>query len=312
MTQLNNTPTVSSQSQSSNKPPQTLTNEGQTANSANQDNKPQSQPVQANNLNNSTNEEKNKTSSTNFQEPSNKIHQTNKPLESPKLTLAPDSIAAKNKTSTNTNDIHGPVLTIDPDFHFDNIDGEDLLHALKTTTDDNLVDALKFDANDPRSRKTQALDAMLTMEIAKQDGVKISGDVVSVPGRVALSLHTLLQTLLAVITLSTTFVHFMVYQRNFLLAVFVVFVIQIGAIIIYHTAYRARRTGIRIFQLLSGMIFTALVDWGYIDQIFNFPDPEMKFVLLIIGLFAFNLILILNFAHLIYFGRGSRSIMIKR
>ncbi len=235
------------------------------------------------------------------------IPTSNKPLEAQKIALN-----SATQTTTSINGKSGPVLTIDPDLHLENIDGEDLLHALKMTSDDNLVDALKFDAKDQRSRTTQALDAMLTMEIAKQDGVKISGDVVSVPGRIALSLHTLIQLLLAVITLSTTFVHFMVFQRNFLLTVFVIFIIKVGAIIIYHTAYRARRTGIRIFQLFSSLVFTALVDWGYIDQILNFPDPEMKFALLIIGLVAFNLILVLNFAHLVYFGCGSRKIILKR
>lgn len=204
------------------------------------------------------------------------------------------------------------IVKLDEDLHLDNIEGDDLLAALQTEDRNTLISALKYDGKDPRSRREQARDAMLTLEIAKQDGVKIKGDVVSVPGRISLTMHSLIQTLLAVMTLCTTFVHFIVFQKNFILTVFVVFIIQIGIILVYHTAYCARRTGIRLFQLIMSFIFTALVDWGYIDQIVHLPKPEIPCTLLVIGLVAFNLIPLNALAHFLFFGRGTRTIILKR
>lgn len=204
------------------------------------------------------------------------------------------------------------IVKLDEDLHLDSIEGDELLSALKAEDENKLISALKYDDEDPRSRRAQARDAMLTLEIAKQDGVKIKGDVVSVPGRISLTLHSLIQTLMAVITLCTTFVHFIVFQKNFILTVFVIFIIQIGVILVYHTAYRARRTGVRLFQIIMSFIFTALVDWGYIDQIVHLPNPEMKYALLVIGLVAFNFIPFNALAHFIFFGRGTRTIIIKR
>ena len=210
-----------------------------------------------------------------------------------------------------------------------------LLESLKEA--ENIRDLLKYNKDDPRSRGEQARDAMLTMELAHQQGIAIEGDVVSVPGRVPLMPYSILLLLLTVITNLTTTIHFRFTSPNFLFTAPLITLYMIGTIMVYHTAYRAQRMGIQIIVLFCTIVFTALVDWGYGDQIIHNASPplnhvqrtiiqmlfgghfqaflseyhENHFLFLIIGLISFNLILIFLLLHFIFLGRGTRNIVIK-
>lgn len=227
------------------------------------------------------------------------------------------------------------ILEIDPSITSVHSGEESLLESLQEA--ESIRDLLKYDKEDPRSRGEQARDAMLTMELAYQQGVAIKGDVVSVPGRVSLTPYTILLLLLVVITNLTTTIHFRFIAPNFLFTAPVITLYMIGTIFVYHTAYRAQRIGVQLFVMLCTIIFTALVDWGYMDQIIHNEFPALNFVqtalikslfgghfmaylstyhenhflFLIAGLISFNLIFVMLVLHFLFLGRGTRNITVK-
>ena len=224
---------------------------------------------------------------------------------------------------------------IDPSMTSVHSGEESLLESLKEA--ESIRELLKYDKEDPRSRGEQARDAMLTMELAHQQGVAIKGDVVSVPGRVSLIPYTILLLLLVVITNLTTTIHFRFVAPNFLFTAPVITLYMIGTIFVYHTAYRAQRIGVQLLVMFCTTIFTALVDWGYMDQIIHNEFPALNFVqmslikslfgghfitylstyhenhflFLIAGLISFNLIFVMLILHFIFLGRGTRNITVK-
>jgi hypothetical protein len=242
-------------------------------------------------------------------------------------------------TPNNTVD-EAKILQLDQSI-LENQQGEEsLLTSLREASlkeAESLRELLKYDKDDPRSRGEQARDAMLTMELAHQQGVAIEGDVVSVPGRVSLIPYSILLLLLVILTNLTTSIHFKFTSPNFLFTAPVISLYMIGTIFVYHTAYRAQRLGVQIIVLFCTIIFSVLVDWGYADQIIHNEFPalnfvqisvlkslfgghfssyiseyhENKFTFLVIGLVAFNLILILLILHFVFLGRGTRNIKVK-
>lgn len=256
-------------------------------------------------------------------------------IPSPQATETQSAVASPDNTVD-----AAKFLDLDPSILANHQGEESLLVSLREASlkeAESLRELLKYDKDDPRSRGEQARDAMLTMELAHQQGVAIEGDVVSVPGRVSLIPYSILLLLLVILTNLTTTIHFKFISPNFLFTAPVISLYMIGTIFVYHTAYRAQRLGVQIIVLLCTIIFSALVDWGYADQIIhnefsalNFAQVfiiknlfgghfstylseyhENKFAFLIIGLVAFNLILILLILHFLFLGRGTRNIKIK-
>ena len=253
--------------------------------------------------------------------------------------VQPDNPVAAVASPDNTVDA-AKVLDLDQSI-LENQQGEEsLLTSLREASlkeAESLRELLKYDKDDPRSRGEQARDAMLTMELAHQQGVAIEGDVVSVPGRVSLIPYSILLLLLVILTNLTTSIHFKFTSPNFLFTAPVISLYMIGTIFVYHTAYRAQRLGVQIIVLFCTIIFSVLVDWGYADQIIHNEFPalnfvqiavlkslfgghfssyiseyhENKFTFLVIGLVAFNLILILLILHFVFLGRGTRNIKVK-
>lgn len=190
------------------------------------------------------------------------------------------------------------------------IDSDDILEALKE--EDNIRDLLKYRDDDDRSRTEQAMDAMITLEIAHQKGVDVQGDIMTVPGRMSITPVIAILIILALIALAASFIHFAVISPNFILTTLVIFAIEFVSIIIYLTASLARRWSIQFLQLLWNIILTGLIDWGYIDHILYPVGERTHYALLVVGLVALNLIPLLYLVHFAYLGRGSRNIQLKR
>ncbi len=201
------------------------------------------------------------------------------------------------------------VLEIDDRQDLDGrIDKDELREAFEE--EENIRDILKNHDTDA-SRTEQVLDAMLTLEIAHQKGVDIQGDIITVPGRVSITPISALQFVLLLILLGCSSIHFLFNAPNWMLTVAVIFIIELGSIIVYLTASLAQRGIVQGLQLLWTTIFTGLVDWGYIDHIHFLPEGK-HYALLVAGVIAFNLIMLLFWAHFVFFGRGTRNIKIKR
>ncbi|MBO5752117.1 MAG: hypothetical protein J6S69_00305 [Proteobacteria bacterium] len=162
------------------------------------------------------------------------------------------------------------------------------------------------------AQRQEAKKRMLSMEIARQKGVEIHGNRITVPGRVSLTPITLLAILLSVIGFASSFIHFSILAANYLLAVFITEFIIFAQIVIYHSSYRARRTAMGIIHVLGCLAVVALVDWAFLDIIFHPKTPEEPHAILGIATIAYACVPLLLMVHFVYLGRGKREIYIKR
>lgn len=162
------------------------------------------------------------------------------------------------------------------------------------------------------AHRQEAQKRILSIEIARQKGVEIHGNRITVPGRVALTPVTLFATLLSVIGFAGAFIHFSILAANYLLAVFVAEFIIFAQIVIYHSSYRARRTAMRVIHIWGCLIVVALVDWAFLDIIFHPKTPEEPHAILGIATIAYACVPLLLMVHLVYWGRGKREVFIKR
>lgn len=162
------------------------------------------------------------------------------------------------------------------------------------------------------AQRQEAQKRMLSLEIARQKGVEIHGNHITVPGRVALMPISLLAVLLSVIGFAGSFIHFSILAQNYLLAVFVIVCIVVAQIIIYHSSYRACRTTMGVIHVLGCMIVTTLVDWAFLDIIFHPKTADEPHGLLGIAVIAYTCVPLVLMLHLVYLGRGKRDIFIKR
>ena len=73
---------------------------------------------------------------------------------------------------------------------------------------------------DDKERKLYDVQmSILEFELKHQKGIELQTDHITVPGRMSITLCSLLETLAIIIALCASFIHFAVYSRNYLLAV---------------------------------------------------------------------------------------------
>lgn len=153
---------------------------------------------------------------------------------------------------------------------------------------------------------------LLSVEIARQKGVEFQGERICLPGRAPLSLFTLLELLFGTLGFAAGFIHFTAMAKNFLLAQFVIYVLLVMQILIYHSCYRALRTFMTILQTIGTLGIMSLVGWAFYDLIVN-PLPGVNHHFFLgVALVCFALIPVLMVLHLVYFGRGYRYVELKR
>ncbi|MBQ9396823.1 MAG: hypothetical protein IJU23_15080 [Proteobacteria bacterium] len=181
--------------------------------------------------------------------------------------------------------------------------------ALELLIDD---DTNKTDLSEKEQNINDARRALLSVEISRQKGVEISGNKAIVPGRVSLTLITLLEILFCVLGFAAGMMHFLIMSPNYALAIIVMSIMLFLQIVIYHSSYRAMRNfmaGLHVFGTIGIMV---LCSWAFIDHIMYPPKENMPFFILCVSLFNYLLIPILMLLHFVWLGRGSREIKLKQ
>lgn len=223
------------------------------------------------------------------------------------LDAASDSLL--NEASCDAEETKNGVTTMS-DADIENYDLSDptAVELLLDSEEDEKEDV----AESRRSQQIQKVQkTLLSVEIARQKGVEFQGDRVCVPGRLPLSTFTLLEIFFCTLGFATGFIHFTAMAKNFLFAHFIVAVMLVVQIIIYHSSYRAKRTFMTILQTLGIFILMALVGWAYSDLIIH-PLPGVNHHLFLgLSLVSFVCIPLIMLLHLVYFGRGYRYITLK-
>lgn len=232
----------------------------------------------------------------------NNSQQTDKP------NIAGNSVSSR--VAQKPNDSNSAMSAATSEVQFKNSGVYDLSDpsALELLIED---DANASAMSEKKQEINDAKKTLLSVEIARQKGVEISGNTVTLPGRVSLSLITLLELLFCAIGFGAGFTHFAIMSPNYILAVIVMSVILFLQIIIYHSSYRAMRkfmAGIHVFGTSGIMV---LCSWAFIDHMIYPPKADMPFFILCISLFNYLLIPILMLLHFFWLGRGSREIKLK-
>lgn len=154
--------------------------------------------------------------------------------------------------------------------------------------------------------------SILEFELKHQDGIELQTDRIAVPGRLSITLCSLLEILAIITAFSASFIHFAFYSRNYVLAVFVVACVSFVHVVLYDSSYRTRRIALSILQVIGLCIFMALVDWAFLDIIFNPSLADQKKFLLVIATLCYNFVPLFMILHVFYFGRGYRTLKVKR
>ena len=111
--------------------------------------------------------------------------------------------------------------------------------------------------------------------------------------------------------MSFGFMHFSVVAPNYLLAFAVLQIILFVQIILYHSAYRAQRTTIRIIVTIVTILVMTIIDIFFYDLIFYPKNNNTPYTLLLITMISFTSIPTVMFAHLVFLGRGTRTVGIR-
>ena len=222
---------------------------------------------------------------------------------------APDGVNANHASNIYPAQTQEPATHASGQFRTSGVYDLSDPNALELLIDD---EAASSDLSEKEQGINEAKRTLLSVEISRQKGVEITGNKAIVPGRVALSLVTLIQILLCVLGFATGLMHFVIISPNYTLAIVVMSIIMFLQIIMYHSSYRAMRNvmaGIHVFGTIGIMV---LCSWAFIDHIIYPPKENMPFFILCISLFNFILIPIVMLLHFVWLGRGTREIKLKR
>ena len=209
---------------------------------------------------------------------------------------------------------------------------DESIDELKTTEDnaikedsENAEDSDLLDLSDPNayelmidnnpeddSRLQNAQKRFISIDISNQHGVTRHGNYIVLPGRVSLILITLLLILFSVIGMSFGFIHFSVMAPNYLLSFAILQIILFIQITLYHSAYRAQRLTVSIIVTLVTILVMGIVDFFFFDLMLHPKRENAKYALLLIATVGFTSIPVLMFTHLIFLGRGSRTVAIRK
>lgn len=166
---------------------------------------------------------------------------------------------------------------------------------------------------DEKERKLYDVQmSILEFELKHQDGIELQTDRIVVPGRLSITLCSLIEILAIIIAFSASFVHFAFYSRNYVLAVFVVACVSFSHVVLYDSSYRTQRIALSVLQVIGLCIFMALVDWAFLDIIFNPSLADQTNFLLVVATVCYNFVPLLMISHVFYLGRGYRTLKVKR
>ena len=166
---------------------------------------------------------------------------------------------------------------------------------------------------DDKERKLYDVQmSILEFELKHQKGIELQTDHITVPGRMSITLCSLLETLAIIIALCASFIHFAVYSRNYLLAVLVVAAVSFIQVVLYDSSYRTQRIALSVIQVIGLCIFMALVDWAFLDIIFNPQLAQQRKFLLIVATALYSFVPLLMILHVVFLGRGHRTLKVKR
>ena len=171
---------------------------------------------------------------------------------------------------------------------------------------------LMLDDNpDDDTRLQNAQKRLISIDISNQQGVHRYGNRIVLPGRVSLMLVTLTQMLFSVIALSGGFVHFSAISPNYLFPFAVLQLIMFLQIGLYHSSYRAQRTAMCALVTFATIGIMSYIDWAFIDLIIYPKKPGTPDKMLWMAMIGFTCIPTLMLLHLVFLGRGTRTIGIR-
>lgn len=162
------------------------------------------------------------------------------------------------------------------------------------------------------SRRYKVQKSLLSYELTHQKGVLIMKREIVAPGRVGVLFFSLLNTLGTVVGFFSGLIHFSVYSPNYIVPVFILSILLFAQSILYDSSYRCQRLVMCILQVIGTCIFMAGVDFAFWDLLAHPVVADQRRFLLILALVCFNAVPALMIAHAVYFGRGKRTIRIKR
>lgn len=162
------------------------------------------------------------------------------------------------------------------------------------------------------SRRYKVQKSLLSYELTHQKGVLIMKREIVAPGRVGVLFFSILNTLGVIFGFFSGLIHFSVYSPNYIIPVFVLSVLLFAQVVIYDSSYRCQRLAMCILQVIGTLIFMAGIDFAFWDLLAHPVAADQRRFLLILALVCFNIVPVLMIAHAVYFGRGKRTIHIKR
>lgn len=174
--------------------------------------------------------------------------------------------------------------------------------------DPSAYELMLDDNPDDDTRLQEAQKRLISLDISHQKGVSIVGNRIILPGRVSLAFTMLLQMLLSVIALSFGFVHFSTVAPNYLFPFAVLQVIMFVQIALYHSSYRAQRTVLCALITLMTIVIMGVIDWAFVDLMLHPKTSTIGDVKLMIAMIGFTGIPLLMLLHLVFLGRGSRTV----
>lgn len=211
---------------------------------------------------------------------------------------APDSAGRGKKRRHRSADQADPSDTIDGDAL---MSGYDIVRSG--------IDPQTLDKNERKIYDVQM--SILEFEIKHQKGIAVSSDEVAVPGRVSVTLCSLIEILAIASGFVTSFIHFAIHSRNYMLAVLVVGSISFMSVILYDTSYRSQRLALSIAQIVGLCLFTALADWAFLDIAINLSPPDKHYALLWLSAAFYSFVPLFMIFHAVYLGRGRRTLKLK-
>lgn len=179
-------------------------------------------------------------------------------------------------------------------------------------SDPNAYELMLDEHPEDDTKLQNAQKRLLSLDISNQKGVSLRGNYIILPGRVSLLLITLSLILFTVIGLSFGFIHFSALSPNYLLAFAILQIILFIQITLYHSAYRAQRTTVSVIVTLVTILVITIVDIFFFDLVFHPRKENSPFGLLLLTTISFTAVPVLMFSHLVFLGRGTRTVAIKR
>ena len=172
---------------------------------------------------------------------------------------------------------------------------------------------LMLDDNpDDDTRLQNAQKRLISIDISNQKGVEVHGNYIVLPGRISLMLMTLTLMLFSVVALSGGFWYFSSVATNYLFPFAVLQLMMFLQIGLYHSSYRAQRTAMCVLITLTTIGIMSYIDWAFMDLIIYPKKAETPKLMLWVCMIGFTCIPVMMFMHLIFLGRGTRTVGVRR